>query len=200
MFSKSFAVYDYRSWTAVFRITFFMFLILAFFAGSAKTVDCEYDSLDDAGNQIIETDEEISEQEPGSPLPGLATTKSIISEDYFKNNWKDWPEYTVFNRYELNVGNCTWYAYGRMMQLGYSKYSLDVIHGNPEDWANNVKNSSNPRGKKVVSEPEVHSIACWSRSSSGLNHAAVVEKVNYDSDGKVKSITISESNWFGPFY
>ena len=68
-------------------------------------------------------------------ITGLASANSIILEDDFElENWCEWPEYTVFNKFPMKGANCTWYALGRMMQLGYSKYTLDTMTGDAADW------------------------------------------------------------------
>jgi surface antigen len=78
-------------------------------------------------------------------------------------------------------GNCTWYAYGRMLEKNYDKEQLDdVAKGNARDWANNA----GAKGIPVSSTPRVGSIA---QQVLG-NHVAVVESVNDDG-----TITVTES-------
>ena len=77
-------------------------------------------------------------------------------------------------------GNCTWYAYGRMLELGYSSTQLSHLSGDANTWyssalANNIS---------VDTVPAVGSIA----QSDSHDHVAVVESVNNDG-----TITVSES-------
>jgi surface antigen/pimeloyl-ACP methyl ester carboxylesterase len=78
------------------------------------------------------------------------------------------------------LGNCTWYAHGRMRELGYSSTQLNALSGNAGPWANQAVAS----GIAVDTTPAVGSIA----QSVSQNHVAVVESVN--SDG---TITVTES-------
>ncbi len=95
-------------------------------------------------------------------------------------------------------GNCTWYAHGRVLELGGNLAALRTMYGNANEWHTQISN-----GTQIVSNPQSGDIAQWTRwytDSNGqrrqMNHVAVVEKVN--SDG---TIVISEShyetNWDG---
>jgi surface antigen len=127
----------------------------------------------------------------------LGVSATVNAQDITGNkfdNWTHLPEYTVFNRDVLYKGqNCTWYAYGRMLQMGYSPEALDVIYGMAGDWAD--------KAAKVAilsTTPGVGSIAFWERGARGASiygHVAVVEAINQDG-----SITISESNYGGPAF
>jgi surface antigen len=83
-------------------------------------------------------------------------------------------------------GNCTWYAHGRVKELGGSPAALNSMSGNARDWDNQLSN-----GAKIVSTPQPGDIAQWES-----NHVAVVEAVNPNG-----TIIISEShyrtNWDG---
>jgi surface antigen len=122
-----------------------------------------------------------------------ASSNVIMDEAFFLNNWRSWPQYTTQNPFPSKGRNCTWYAHGRMLQLGYSKYALDSMLGHAGTWDNTAA-----RGAQVVNTPQVGSIAVWEASVNGagsVGHVAVVERVN--SNG---TITISESNWAGKAY
>lgn|GEM_PF-4089508 len=77
--------------------------------------------------------------------------------------------------------NCTWYASGRVKEMGGSPEALSSMLGNAGTWGNNLSH-----GSRIVYQPQVGDIAEWTRDG----HVAVVEQVN--SDG---SIVISESNY-----
>jgi surface antigen len=121
----------------------------------------------------------------GTPINGSTT---IMTYSDFASNWRNWSEYTSRNPFPGKGANCTWYAHGRMMQLGYSEYALDSMLGHAGTWDNTAS-----RGCRVISAPQVPSIAVWEAGVGGagsVGHVAVVERIN--SDG---SIIISESNW-----
>ncbi|MEA5469069.1 S8 family serine peptidase [Spirulina sp. 06S082] len=80
-------------------------------------------------------------------------------------------------------GNCTWYAHGRLLELGGNRTALQSMNGNANEWHTQISN-----GTQIVSSPQVGDIAQW--TSNGANHVAVVEKVNGDG-----TIVISESHW-----
>jgi len=67
-------------------------------------------------------------------------------------------------------GNCTWYAYGRLKELGFNPD--DIINGYPPayDWGKVLRN-----GASIVSTPQPGDVAQW--YLNGQNHVAVVEKV-----------------------
>jgi len=94
----------------------------------------------------------------------------------------------------MTEGNCTWYAYGRMLEKGHSPSSLSVFNGDASQWATNALN----KGYKVSGTPAVGTIAQLTTSGTsmtgtyaGYPHVAVVESVN-TADG---TITVSESSF-----
>jgi surface antigen len=93
-------------------------------------------------------------------------------------------------------GNCTWYAYGRMLELGYSPTELEAIappgQGDAYQWAINAKGSeASGMGVVVNSTPEAGAIAELDAGSfSSRGHVAVVESKNDDG-----TITVTESSF-----
>lgn len=79
-----------------------------------------------------------------------------------------------------SLGNCTWYALGRELQLGYDANELAPLTGNAATWATVARAS----GLRVDTSPQVGAIA----QSDTEDHVAIVERVN--SDG---TIEVSES-------
>ena len=129
---------------------------------------------------------------PPSPPPSPSPTPHILTLQEF-NNWRNWPEYTSRNPFPSKGKNCTWYAHGRMMQLGYSENALDSMLHNAGTWDNEAG-----RGCQVTSTPEVPCIAVWEAltgKAGNVGHVGVVERINADG-----SILISESNWSGKAY
>ena len=85
-----------------------------------------------------------------------------------------------------SAGNCTWYANGRLRELGRSSSDLNKLTGNAKDWVWQAKNASIPTGNS----PRVGAVAQWVSGGGGYGHVAVVEQVN--SNG---TIVISESSY-----
>lgn len=79
------------------------------------------------------------------------------------------------------LGNCTWYAHGRLRELGYDPTQLDMMSGNAYDWDDQAPTGS------VRTTPAVGAIA---QSDNGPGHVAVVESVHNDG-----TITVSESSY-----
>jgi hypothetical protein len=124
----------------------------------------------------------VSNPTPPFSLPGE------MPFSFFRDNWRTWAEYTVRNPFPNKGQNCTWYAHGRMMQLGFSEYTLDSMLGNAGMWDDTAG-----RGAYVIPNAQAGTIAVWEAGVNGagsVGHVAVVERVN--SNG---TIVISESNW-----
>lgn len=117
-----------------------------------------------------------------------------LPEDDFKfEDWPNLPEYTVLNPFPYKGTNCTWFAHGRMMQLGYCKYALDSMWYHAYDWA-----YSAGRGAEVSQVPTAGSIAYWDKYvfyNSRLGHVGVVEMVMEDG-----AIVFSDSSSSGNAY
>lgn len=81
-------------------------------------------------------------------------------------------------------GNCTWYAFGRLKELGFNPSDIMTGYPNANRWtplrngATAISNTSTPR---------VGDVAQW--HLNGANHVAIVEKVERD------YIYISEAHW-----
>ncbi|MEO1561123.1 MAG: CHAP domain-containing protein [Cyanobacteria bacterium J06632_19] len=126
-------------------------------------------------------------RESGEWRFGEGGSQPIMTLQEF-NNWRNMPEYNSRNPFPSKGKNCTWYAHGRMIQLGYSENALDSMWGDAGTWDNTAS-----RGAYVSKEPQVGSIAVWEANVNGagrVGHVGIVERVN--SDG---TILISESNW-----
>ncbi len=111
---------------------------------------------------------------------------TVMTREEF-DRWPELPEYTIFNFFPAKGNNCTWYAHGRMMQLGYCKYALDSMRFNARNWADDAG-----RGAEVHDTPQVASIAFWEGGAffgSVLGHVGVVEAIYEDG-----SILISDSS------
>lgn len=99
--------------------------------------------------------------------------------------------------YPRNEGQCTWYAFGRGLEIltknGMTMEEairkLDATHGHAYDWyANNKYFSSSPD----INQPKVGAIIVWGNKISG--HVAVVEEIKYDASGKIEGVYCSEGN------
>ena len=68
--------------------------------------------------------------------------------------------------------NCTTYAYGRWLELGYSTQYLG--RGDAQQWYPNTKDI----GQLVCSQiPRLGAIACWRRGDGKRGHVGVVERI-----------------------
>ena len=87
-------------------------------------------------------------------------------------------------------GNCTWYAYGRLKELGFKPGDIltnpvTLRDSNAYQWGNVLNN-----GARILSPgetPRVGDVAQWLWNSQ--NHVAIVEKVENG------NVWLSESNW-----
>ncbi|EGO9471081.1 CHAP domain-containing protein [Enterococcus faecalis] len=140
---------------------------------SGKNSDCVVTS--DTSDQVTGQNTAPSLEVP-SAYKGKLTLPPIDSNDYAGNNYP--------------FGECTWYAYNRMAQIGKPIEWFSGDGGNGAGWAN----SARAKGYTVVKgKPSVG----WAASMQGgiggsappYGHVAVVEYVN--SDG---SILVSEAN------
>ncbi len=82
------------------------------------------------------------------------------------------------------LGNCTWYALGRSIELGKSQTLANKFLGNAKTWDETARNN----GISISSTPVVGAVAQHNIGTYG--HVAIVEKIN--SNGM---ITISESSY-----
>ena len=86
------------------------------------------------------------------------------------------------------LGNCTWYAYGRLLELGANAGELSALHGHAGDWANEAHQAH----ILFDNTPTVGSVAQLNSKSGYLaGHVAIVE---YVSPNKAM-ITVSESSY-----
>lgn len=95
--------------------------------------------------------------------------------------------YGTENIFPIDVGNCTWYAYGRFAEIANQWVpALGGInqHHNAGDWW--AETTLLPKGQT----PKVGACICWGPTVEGLGHVAIVEKVYPNGD-----IDISESGW-----
>ncbi|MDO5516266.1 MAG: CHAP domain-containing protein [Clostridium sp.] len=92
------------------------------------------------------------------------------------------------------VGNCTWYAWGRIWELTGEMPTDADFRGNAYEWWQANKRT----GKyKYGTTPKVGALPVWKSSlpnSGGCGHVAIVEKIQ---NGKVM---ISESSWHGSLF
>ncbi len=173
----------------------------------------EYTIVDD--NQTVEDLQENHEDKDDSKkdnaafedmdLKDSALDKGVIrTEAPEKDNECYYSDENIFYKIKLSppfsqngkdiVGNCTWYAWGRIFELT-GKAPVDAgFTGNAYEWwdANKKKGSY-----EYGSEPRIGALAVWKSSlagSGGCGHVAVVEKIE---NGKVY---ISESAWHGALF
>lgn len=87
------------------------------------------------------------------------------------------------------IPNCVGYAWGRFMEImGGTQPNLS--RGDAKTWYGNTGDGYG-RGQ----EPRLGAVICWGYGEWG--HVAIVEQINYNEDGTVKSIIVSESHYGG---
>lgn len=103
------------------------------------------------------------------------------------------PPFTASNGKPI-VGNCTWYAWGRIWELTGKMPTDADFRGNAYEWWEANKRT----GKyKYGTTPKVGALPVWKSSlpnSGGCGHVAIIEKIQ---NGK---IYISESSWHGSLF
>ena len=159
-------------------------------------------------NDDLETDKENDDEKfsyDNSDLKDSSLDEGVIrTEAPDTDNKCYYSDLNIFYKAKLSppfsngdtkiVGNCTWYAWGRIFELT-GKAPVDAgFTGNAyEWWEANKKNKKYEYG----SEPKVGALAVWKPTlagSNGCGHVAVIEKIE---DGKVY---ISESAWHGALF
>lgn len=108
--------------------------------------------------------------------------KAKYSPPFYKNNG------------DKIIGNCTWYAWGRIWELtGIKPYDANFTGNAYEWWQANIKTGKYNYGLT----PKLGAIAVWKSSlpnTNGNGHVAVVEKIENN------KIYISESSWSGVLF
>ena len=77
----------------------------------------------------------------------------------------------------LALGNCTWYAYGRMLELGANSVTLAALHSDAANWAAEAR-QANILVDTTPTEGSIESLNVNTGFPQG--HVAVVESVNSD--------------------
>lgn len=135
-----------------------------------------------------------AKQAEKTPLSTGTTSAILVGKDKIPTEYKeqmDFPDYDGKN-YNVSgsypVGQCTWYAYNRMAQLGKT---VDDFMGNGGQWGSKAK----ALGYNVSSEPKAGYLVSFTPGSAGSDpnygHVAFVEAVGTD------GILISECNVVG---
>ncbi|MDB9312223.1 S8 family serine peptidase [Spirulina sp. CS-785/01] len=154
-----------------------------------------------AAYYVSESNLTISTGNNSSNLNPILTTQSV---QYFK----DRPQFygvsgnyfaaTGFGSTLLGTnnygkqGNCTWYAYGRLKELGFNPKDILLPPGDRDasQWGQVLKN-----GARILNSGELPRIGDVAQYYlNGQNHVAIVEKVE---NGRVH---LSESNWYGAIH
>lgn len=114
-----------------------------------------------------------------------APVKEIPSAYKSKINDTNFTATSSSNTYPF--GQCTWYTYNRMQELGTP---VENYLGNGADWGKNAK----AKGYKTDSQPHVGWAVSFSQGADGADptygHVAVVEAISYDG----KHFLVSECN------
>ena len=119
--------------------------------------------------------------QPNTGMPDFNKAAYRENNPLWKNGYAPGSTNPPTPKLGLAKGNCTWYANGRLRELGYDSSVLDKLIVNASEWDDKAAAA----GISMSKTPQVGDIAQWES-----NHVAVVEKVN--SDG---TILISESSY-----
>lgn len=144
-----------------------------------------------AAYHLTQYDKEKKETTPvsGGTTSAVLTGKNTIPEEYRKRMTipdYDGKNYNTSGSYP--IGQCTWYAYNRMAQLGKP---VDEFMGNGGQWGAKAR----LLGYRVTSEPKSGYLVSFTPGSAGSDpaygHVAFVEAVG------LNGILISEGNVVG---
>lgn len=127
----------------------------------------------DVESQNIEFNLEVADTRINEGSNLVVQSKESIPEEY--KNLMTLPDYNGMD-YNLSgsypKGQCTWYVYNRMSQLGLT---IDEYMGNGGDWGTTGRSL----GYKILSKPQVGSAISFSPGAAGANetygHVAFVE-------------------------
>ncbi|MGX6988846.1 phage tail tip lysozyme [Leuconostoc fallax] len=120
---------------------------------------------------------------------GMGTSGAPVKEipSAYKNKIKDTNFTTTSSTNTYTFGQCTWYVYNRMQELGTP---VENGLGNGADWGKNAK----AKGYKTDSQPHVGWAVSFSQGADGADatygHVAVVEAISDDK----KHFLVSECN------
>lgn len=160
----------------------------AFYQGTWKSIAGSYQQATQALTGTYATDTSYNLK-----LNGLIETYNLTQYDREKNqidaSETDFPAYDGVNYDQNNsyaVGQCTQYAYNRVIQLGGH---VDLDMGNGQDWDNTAVS----RGYQVSHTPTAGTVVSFNagvlQADPTYGHVAFCERVNEDG-----SILISEMN------
>lgn len=150
-------------------------------------------------DEIVNNDNEDLDEELNVELGEERTAPPALDNKYYYSN------NNIFYKVKLSppflkddgspiVGNCTWYAWGRIWELtGQAPVDAKFLGNGYEWWQSNLNTGKYKTGDK----PRVGALAVWKPSlvgSGGFGHVAVIEKIE---NGKVY---ISESSWHGSLF
>lgn len=91
---------------------------------------------------------------------------------------------------QAQLPNCTCYAYGRWLELGYPAASISIGDGNAQYW---YPSTADAQILNVGQTPVLGAIACWTRGDHKRGHVGVVETIDANGD-----ILVSMSGWYRP--
>ncbi|MGR8825101.1 phage tail tip lysozyme [Leuconostoc mesenteroides] len=120
---------------------------------------------------------------------GMGTSGAPVKEipSAYKNKIKDTNFTATSSTNTYAFGQCTWYVYNRMQELGTP---VDNGLGNGADWSKNAK----AKGYKTITQPHVGWAVSFSQGADGADttygHVAVVEAISDDG----KHFLVSECN------
>ncbi|MEA5597693.1 ricin-type beta-trefoil lectin domain protein [Rivularia sp. UHCC 0363] len=140
--------------------------------------------------------------QPPPPPPNLGGTPLLTqqSPQYFRNRLQFYGRQgngysatgygsSVIGTNNFREGNCTWYAYGRLKELGFNPDNIMNGYPNANVWGSVLRNGARILNRNET--PRLGDVAQW--YINGQNHVAIVEKVE---NGYV---TLSESQAYADY-
>lgn len=118
------------------------------------------------------------------PQPNFSSSYFLSNYDYTSATNIFWPSNAPPD-IPGALGNCTWYAFGRLLELGVSPTALSALHGNASEWVSEASGIF-----PLDPQPSAHDIAELDPTPEfPLGHVAIVESANPDG-----TITVTESS------
>lgn len=130
-----------------------------------------------------------------APKEGEILANILIDKSkgaYLENGKPNWDNMTdAYTHYSL-VGQCTWYAYGRFLEVHGLDFRKNTF-GNSKTYLGWITNAQNDKYPDVdgTTDPKKIEAGCIAMFEG---HALFVEWVDYDSDGEPVKVYFTEGN------
>lgn len=154
-------------------------------------------SPNEVGNYSIDNSPEGEPPTPVDPVEPSTPENFIprLSEDGILNN-PYWYKDNIYYQSGYGMPNCTCYALGRWYEIQGSAKAFNFPgYWDGMEWYQMCADAGYQTSKTV---PMVGACMSWTHGTAG--HVAIVERINYNEDGSIYSVTTSNSAWGGTFW